>query len=168
MARITDLFFVKRGKGEYRENLEKGDTPLVSATNTNNGIVDHVDIEPTFRAPAITVERVTGQAYVQLFDFATVPDDISVLITKEEMSLKKLCYIASQINLLKWRFSYARKLTPTRLKSLEIELAKFYDEELNLSERFPEGTRKWGMFSFSENSCSVPPELMLTIMHFRL
>jgi type I restriction enzyme M protein len=128
MTTITELFHVKRGKGEYRENLEVGNTPLVSATNTNNGIIDHVDIESTFKAPAITVERVTGQAYVQLFDFATVPDDITVLVPKEEMSLQKLFYIAAQINLLKWRFNYARKLTPTRLKSLEVDLSNFRDE----------------------------------------
>lgn len=139
---MTDIFYVKRGKGEYREKLEKGNTPLISATNTNNGVIDHVDIEPTFETPAITVERVTGQAYVQLFNFATVPDDISVLIPKESMSLRKLFYIASQINLSKWRFNYARKLTPTRLKPLEIDLSGFRDDELNLSQRFPEDSAR--------------------------
>lgn len=140
MTKITDLFYVKRGKGEYREKLESGNTPLVSATNTNNGIIDHVDLEPTFEAPAITVERVAGQAYVQLFDFATVPDDISVLIPKEQMSLKKLFYAASQINFSKWKFNYARKLTSTRLKLLEIDLSAFTDDEIDLSQRFPENS----------------------------
>ena len=138
MTKIIDLFYVKRGKGEYRENLDSGSTPLVSATNTNNGIIDHVDIEPTFQAPAITVERVSGQAYVQLFDFATVPDDVKVLLPKEPMSLRKLFYIASQINLTKWRFNYSRKLTSTRLKPLEIDLSNFQDDEMDLSQRFPE------------------------------
>lgn len=115
---------------------------MVSATSTNNGIIDHVDIEPTFKAPAITVERVSGRAYVQLFDFATVPDDITVLVPRERMSLKKLFYIASQINILNWRFNYARKLTPTRLKVLEIDLRNFHDETLELSERFPRSFEK--------------------------
>ena len=43
------------------------------------GIIDLVDTNPTFSAPAITVERVSGQEYVQLLGFATVPDDIAVL-----------------------------------------------------------------------------------------
>jgi hypothetical protein len=72
--------------------LELGNTPLISATNKDNGVIDDVDIEPIFKAPAISVERVTGQAYIQLIDFATVPDDIFVLIPKEKMSLKKLFY----------------------------------------------------------------------------
>lgn len=142
MTEIIELFYVKRGKGDYRENLEKGNTPLISATSSNNGIIDHVDIEPTFKASAITVERVDGQAHVQLVDFATVPDDIAVLIPKEKMSLKKLYYIASQINMLNWKFNYARKLTPTRLKTLEIDLANFHDEELDLSEKLPEAYDK--------------------------
>jgi hypothetical protein len=146
MTKITKLFIPERGKGEYREKLESGDTPLVSAKNTNNGIIDFVDIEPTFKAPAITVERVTGQAYVQLLDFATVPDDMSVLIPKEEMSLKKLFYIASQINLIKWRFNYGRKLTTTRLKNVEIDLLQFEDSELNLHDRVPKHDKKNAIF----------------------
>ena len=43
------------------------------------GIIDFVDTNLTFSAPAITVERVSDQAYVQLLGFATVPDDIAVL-----------------------------------------------------------------------------------------
>ena len=154
--RIVDLFHVKRGKGEYREKLEEGDTPLVSATNRNNGIIDHVDIEPTFTAPAITVERVSGQAFVQLFDFATVPDDVSVLIPRERTSLKKLFYISSQINTLKWRFSYSRKLTSTRLIPLEIDLSNFQDEEINISDRFPESmTREEIEHNLQSNSFNV-------------
>lgn len=142
MVRIDQLFHVKKGEGDYRENLGKGDTPLISATNTDNGVIAHVDIEPTFKAPAITVERVSGQAYVQLFDFATVPDDISVLIPKEKMSLKKLFYVASQVNLLKWKFCYSRKLTPYRLKYLEVDLTKFVDEDIQLAWRFPQKQEK--------------------------
>jgi hypothetical protein len=72
-------FILWSGKGGYREAFESGNTPLVSATNTDNGIIDLVDTNPTFSAPAITVERVSGQEYVQLLGFATVPDDIAVL-----------------------------------------------------------------------------------------
>lgn len=148
---IDNLFFVKKGKGEYREKLEKGKTPLVSATNANNGIIDHVDLEPTFKAPAISVERVSGQAFVQLFDFATVPDDITVLIPREKMSLKKLFYIASQINIIKWRFSYSRKLNPPRIKPLQIDMSVFKDDELNLGYRFPQAHRPNAVMEHNHN-----------------
>lgn len=133
MTKINDLFEAKRGEGGYRENLKSGNTPLVSAQNTNNGVMDFVSIRPTFKAPAITVERVSGQAFVQLLDFVTVPDDITVLIPKERMSLKKIFFIASEINLFKWKFSYGRKLTQTRLKDLKINLSRFTEGRLQLN-----------------------------------
>lgn len=145
MLTIENLFHVEKGKGEYRENLEKGETPLVSATNNNNGIIDYVKIEPTFSAPAITIERVTGQAFVQLFDFASVPDDISVLIPKEKMTLHKLFYIASQINLRKWKFNYARKATPPRLKKIEVDLSSYEnikEKKIDFIQLLPPRTKK--------------------------
>jgi len=135
---VDDLFFVLSGKGGYRENLNRGKTPLVSATNKNNGILAFVDIDPTFTAPSITVERVTGQAFVQVDDFVTVPDDISVLVPKEPMPLKKLFYVASQINSVKWKFSYGRKLTQTRLKNIKLDLSNFKEGTIDLLERLPQ------------------------------
>ena len=120
MPMIEDLFHVTKGRGGYIKDLGGGDTPLVSATSRDNGITALVDDAPEFKAPAVTVERVTGQAFVQLADFSTVPDDLSVLIPKRKMDLDKLYILASFINNSRWRFSFARKLTPTRLKRLVV------------------------------------------------
>jgi len=79
LKKIEDLFHIESGKGGYIRDFNIGDTPLVSATTTNNGVVGFVYDKPKFKAPAITVERVGGTAFVQLVDFSTVPDDISVL-----------------------------------------------------------------------------------------
>ena len=120
---INSMFNVTKGEGGYRENLDVGKTPLISATNEANGVIGLVDLKPIFKAPAITVERVSGTALIQIEDFVTVPDDISVLFPKDdEMPLSCMFYVASMINQQKWRFSYARKLTPTRLGKLEISL----------------------------------------------
>lgn len=118
MPKIEDLFTVVKGKGGYIRDLDLGTTPLVSATNLDNGIRNFVTDVPKFEAPAITVERVTGSAFVQLIDFSTVPDDLSILIPKNQMELWQLYIVASVINNSRWRFSYARKLTPTRLRHL--------------------------------------------------
>lgn len=120
MPSITELFKVESGEGPYRKNAGVGDTPLISATTENNGVLAFVDVDPTFEAPAITVERVSGKAFVQLDDFATVPDDMAVLKPKVEMSLEELFRIASQINAQRWRYSYSRKLTPSRLAEMEV------------------------------------------------
>lgn len=119
--KVSNIFSITRGKGAYREDVPSGNTPLVSATGLDNGILDYVDLQPIFRAPAITVERVSGHAFVQVNDFVTVPADVSVLIPKDrKMPLSCLFFLASIINLEHWRYSFGRKLTAGRLKRMTI------------------------------------------------
>ena len=162
MTKIRELFKVKKGSGEYREKVEAGKTPLVSATNLNNGIIDFVDIDPTFKAPSITVERVSGQAHVQLMDYATVPDDISVLIPLSKMSLNKLFYVSSCINLQKWMFNYGRKLSKTRLENMEIDFSNYEERTINLSSRFPPQNAR-STITHNENYKSYNITKLLTI-----
>lgn len=137
MLNIDDLFYIKRGSGDYLENLEDGDTPIVSSTTKNNGIVGFVDLKPIFKPPCITVDRVTGQAFIQVVDFVTVPDDITVLVPKKRIDIEKIFYVAVSINKHKWRFSYGRKLTSTRLKSIKIDFGMMPTYKVNLSEGVP-------------------------------
>ncbi len=125
MATIDELFYPKKGKGGYIEDFEAGPTPLISATTENNGVTGFVKATPSFKAPAITVERVAGYAFVQTVDFSTVPDDITVLIPKQKIELEKLFFIASIITNSRWRFSFGRKLTPTRLKAIQLPIEQF-------------------------------------------
>lgn len=126
-TRLDALFEIRRGRGEYRETLQAGKTPLVSATSQDNGILDYVDIVPTFRAPAITVERVSGGAFVQIEDFATVPADISVLVPRTNLPLSFLFYVTALINDEKWRYSYGRKLTASRLDRMVISIPSSHE-----------------------------------------
>ena len=45
-----------------------------------------------------------------------------VLIPKKQMQIEYLFYVASLIRVKKWRFNYARKITPERLGKIEIKL----------------------------------------------
>jgi hypothetical protein len=120
-TKLTNIFTVLKGKGAYREDVASGKTPLVSATSLDNGVLDYVDLQPIFRAPAITVERICGNSFVQTNDFVTVPADVSVLIPKDrKMPLSCLFLLASIINREAWRFSFGRKLTAGRLKRMLI------------------------------------------------
>jgi hypothetical protein len=121
-VKLTSLFDPKRGEGGYLENLEKGRTPLISATNEDNGLADYVALTPIFKAPAITIERVTGTAFVQLDDFVTVPDDLVVLIPKEKVPPSFLFFVCGIINQERWRYSYSRKLTKGRIELMNLTL----------------------------------------------
>ena len=142
MKKIDDLFYVRRGKGDYLENLEIGKTPIISSTLKKNGVVGYVDLKPIFKAPNITVDRVTGQSFIQLSDFVTVPDDITVLIPRKKMSIEQLFYIASNINKCKWRFSYGRKLTGTRLKNIKIGFSLMPKYKIKFSKFIPKKQNK--------------------------
>lgn len=120
--RIGDILKIEKGEGVYFENLEKGSTPLISAKSGNNGVIGYVNIAPTEKAPAITVERILGTANVQQYDFATVPDDIYVMKLMGEPSVEVLVYLSIIINYHSWRYNYSRKVTPYRLGKTEIEL----------------------------------------------
>ncbi len=133
MNKVGDLFDPIKGKGAYLSEVAPGKTPLISATAMDNGIVAFVDLEPTFKAPAITVGRVAGSAFVQLDDFATVPDDMAVLEPKRPMTVEELYVVAALINRESWRFSYYRKLTPNRLRLLEIP----FDEAMAVAKNIP-------------------------------
>lgn len=158
---IEDLFSVKRGIGGYRENLDIGNTPLVSATSINNGVLDFVDAAPTFKAPCITVERVGGNAFIQLIDFVTVPDDISVLVPKFNLTLEELFKISAQINLEKWRYNYGRKLSAKRLKKMEIRwpVETTKNITVNINNRLPKKAKKTDLNHTSKFEMTPIPQL---------
>lgn len=120
--RLDEIFDVTKGKGDYKENYDKGSTPLVSATTFNNGILEYVDAEPSFKAGTITVERIKGTAFVQLKDYVTVPDDIHILTPKMELKKEILFYFSFLIRRESWKYSYGRKVTSKRLKEIKFIL----------------------------------------------
>ena len=150
---LSKLFEIKKGKGKYYENCEIGDTPLVSATGKNNGIIGHVNLAPIFKAPMITLERVLGNAFVQLEDFVTVPDDIFVLEPKNVMSIDELFYCASVLNTQKWRFNYSRKMTPIRFKKLSIAMPINKNNEIDINAIRKLVTSNYGWEPISSFSC---------------
>lgn len=117
---LNMLFHIEKGVGDYKENYENGKTPLISATTINNGITAYVSADPTFCAGTITVERIKGTAFVQFKDYVTVPDDIYVLTPKKKISLEVVFYCCFMLRRESWKYSYGRKVTPTRIKQVQL------------------------------------------------
>lgn len=121
---LGDLFDIVKGKGCYFEKCKTGNTPLISASKMNNGVIGFVDLQPIFKAPCITIERVGAKAHVQTMDFVTVPDDIFVLIPKRNLTIDDLFFTAAILNVNRWRFSYSRKVTKQRLERICFRIDK--------------------------------------------
>ena len=122
ICKVSDFFTVTKGRGSYLEKMEKGLTPVISTKSADCGVVGFYDIEPMFSNKTITVGRIKCNPNIQLTDYSTVPDDIFILLPKNNIPLEFLFYLSALIKQQKWRFNYSRKLTKKKLERLEIPI----------------------------------------------
>lgn len=134
MTTIDDLFSVVYGQHglTYKGDLEGGDTIVVSSQGVDNGCYGFFNVEPKYDPPFITVPRTgsIGYAFVQEFPCA-VTDDLLILRPKVKMEIEKLYFVAALIRQDKWRYNYGRKITPSRIKFLEVDFARMNISEIN-------------------------------------
>jgi hypothetical protein len=133
--KITELFKPQNAKSRNLDGHSDGETPFVSNSNLNNGIVRYVDADiekEVIKAPCIAVNGF-GFATVQVKPFIGAGNGgvhIIALHPLKEMTSVELAYHAAQINHASWRFSYGRRAIQRRL--LQVELNKF---EMSKSEQ---------------------------------
>jgi hypothetical protein len=124
---IDDLFFVKYGQRELHSkgHLTPGGTVVIASQSTNNGCYGFFDLPAKYQPPFITVQSTgsIGEAFVQEFPCA-VNDDVLILQPKKPMEIERLYFVAAFIRQHKWRYNYGRKITPHRLRTLEIDFSK--------------------------------------------
>lgn len=121
---ITDFFEVDNGRSAGEKNYGEGDAAYVSSGDTTNSIVGLVaaDGEEIFERGGVTVTAF-GTASVQPWPFAARGNGgsaVRVLTPKFNMSVAELVWFASQINIQKWRFFYARMAIRSRITRLEV------------------------------------------------
>jgi len=123
--KLERLFDVSYGKTGPIDQYEKGSVPYVSSQSKDNGVSGFVDTdEELFKPYCITVasKGSIGSAFVQPFSFIASRDNVLVLQEKEgvSLSIEEKYFIAAYINRIKWKFSYGRTLSKTRLENLEL------------------------------------------------
>lgn len=123
MTPLVKLFAIGYGSHGYinKSVLDRGNTLLIASQGVDNGAFGFFDIPKKYHEPFITVPRTgsIGYAFVQLTP-CNVTDDCMVLLPLGKMSVEYLFYVASAIRFSKWRYNYGRKITPKRLKKLEV------------------------------------------------
>ena len=55
---LNDLFSIEAGVYHYSTEYDDGNTPYVSASNTNNGVAQKIDLIPDFKGNCITTGKV--------------------------------------------------------------------------------------------------------------
>lgn len=104
-----------------REGFTSGDTLIISPTESYNGCYGWLDFPAVAKPPFVTVAQTgsIGEAFPQ-FEPCAVNDDCLVLLPKKRMSEARLVIAAACLQTERWRFSYGRKLTPSRIADFQL------------------------------------------------
>jgi type I restriction enzyme M protein len=115
---IGGMFDIFYGMKELhsREGFAPGRSLIISPTEEYNGCYGWLEFPHLIEPPFVTVAQTgsIGEAFVQLEPCA-VNDDCLVLLPKPGISVAQLVLAAAALQSEKWRFTYGRKLTPTRI-----------------------------------------------------
>lgn len=120
---ITDLFTLSTGPHTSRGSLGKGSTPLVSASEWNNGITAWVAAEPHWKGGQITVANngSIGAAFYQARPF-TASRDVTILQSRVHLDAAAALFVCAVLRKESERFNYARKWTLGRMRETTIKL----------------------------------------------
>jgi type I restriction-modification system DNA methylase subunit len=138
---VADFFHVRNGAARGERNYADGDVPYVSSGDGSNSIVRLVTplAGEVFGEGGITVTAF-GRAFVQPWPFVARGNGgsaVRVLLPRFNMSFRELVWFCCQINLQRWRFSYARMAIKSRLERLVIEspAERLMDDEPSLARK---------------------------------
>lgn len=122
---VGGLFDIYYGMKELhsREGIVPGRSLVISPTEQYNGCYGWLEFPTLIEAPFVTVAQTgsIGEAFVQLENCA-VNDDCLILLPKIDahVSIADLVLAAASLQAEKWRFTYGRKLTPSRIASFRM------------------------------------------------
>ena len=121
---VGELFDVQLSDGDNKpKKLPKGTIPLVSAGNTNNGIVGSFESDTIiFPAHSITVDMF-GQAFYQPKEFQAVSHGrVNILIPSFENNENIGQFIVTILNAQCQKYSFTEMLTSKKIKAESIPL----------------------------------------------
>ncbi len=124
---LTDLFETPIKTGSYHKSseLDEGEIPLVSCVSVDCGFEGFYSIENKkhILQEAITIAS-DGAPLTSFYHYYQFAAKDNVLICKpvKEYRFSTLLFFVTQINSLKWRFSYGRKCYENKVDQLKIFL----------------------------------------------
>lgn len=120
---LTDFFEMCAGKFYYKEDYLDGNTPYVSASNTTNGIMTHIDLIPDFKGNCITIGKVGMTTFYQQLDFCAT-SDVTVLTPKSKVNFNKYIgmFLITVLNMQGYKWSYGRQIRLGDCREIKIKL----------------------------------------------
>lgn len=119
---IFDIFYGMK-ELHSRDGIARGRSLVISPTEQYNGCYGWLEFPRLIEAPFVTVAQTgsIGEAFVQLEPCA-VNDDCLILLPKPDtqIALPDLILAAACLQSEKWRFTYGRELTPSRIAAFRV------------------------------------------------
>ncbi len=122
----SNLFEMEAGKYYPLTSFERGETPLISSTNDNNGITKFTNLKPVYGGNCITIGKVSCSAYYQKIPFSAT-SDVTILIPKFNMNQFNGLFIASVINKEAFRWNYGHQIRLNNCQNMKIKLPSKID-----------------------------------------
>ena len=127
--KLSDLFEVAAGKYHYADEYELGNTPYITAADTNNGIGLRINLNADFAKNKITIGKIGATAYYQNEDFCAT-SDVNVLTSKFRLNKYIGLFIVQVINYSqRFRWAYGRQCRIGDTKDIVIKLPVITKED---------------------------------------
>jgi len=137
---LVELFSVCSTRDPLITELSLGgNVPYVTSSETNNGVTNFVQEYSDFGANTITANRggSVGYFFYQPMNYLATPVDVRILKPKFNLNSFNGIFLATVLQMEKYRYNYSRKMGTERLRAFKIKLPKKGNSpDWNLIERY--------------------------------
>lgn len=119
--KLIDFFEMHRGKYYEKDCYSKGDIPIISSKDSNNGIMDNTNLNPTFKGNSLTIGKVGMSTFYQASEFCAT-SDVTILIPKFKFNKYIGLFLKTVIEIEKNKWSYGRQIRLGDCKKIVIKL----------------------------------------------
>ena len=122
--KIKELFKIERGTITSLNKIDDGEVPIVSATDKNQGIAFYGNVEAKYNNCLTASFNGVGTGFVCYHNYSfNANTDCGVLIPKfKGLNSYIGLFISTILNMMKYKYSYGRKLSQDRLAEEIIKL----------------------------------------------
>jgi hypothetical protein len=120
--KLNNIFEMYAGKYYNPDSYKEGKTHLISSSEKNNGVIEFTDLEPKYDN-CLTIGKIGITTFYQSMPFIAT-SDVTILTPKINIPFNQYIglFIASIINLEKYKWSYGRQIRLNDCQKLSIKL----------------------------------------------
>lgn len=131
----NSLFDIQKGERLVTTERLNGETPLVTASSKNNGIVEFIDLESFKESKKLNNNSITIDMFFNVFyhDYDYFSDDNvhTIKIKNKELNPKIALFVKTMLELNQKKYSFGRQLRLKRLENESILLPINKDKTIN-------------------------------------